>query len=337
MKAVGYRQSLPISDPSSLLDVELPDPRPEGRDLLVSVKAVSVNPVDTKVRMRYKPASGETKVLGWDASGVVLEAGPHATLFKAGDEIWYAGSIARPGTNSALHLVDERIVGRKPVSLDHARAAAMPLTAITAWELLFERFNIQPGKHHTGDSLLVVGAAGGVGSILVQLARHLTGLTIIGTASRDETAQWVRQLGAHHVIDHSKPLSAELRRAGLAPPTHVAGLTHTGEHYPEIVEALAPQGHLALIDDPDSINIDLMKRKSLSLHWEFMFTRSFFGTHDMIAQHRLLCEIADLVDGGAVRTTFGQHFGTINADNLKRAHTLIESGKAKGKIVLEGF
>jgi len=337
MKAVGYRQSLPISEALSLIDVELPDPCLADRDLLVQVKAVSVNPVDTKVRLSHAPAAGDTKVLGWDASGIVLQTGPEATLFKAGDEVWYAGSIARPGTNSELHLVDERIVGRKPTSLGHAQAAAMPLTAITAWELLFERLSVAPGKQHRDDSLLIIGAAGGVGSILTQLARRLTGLTVIGTASRPETAEWVRSLGAHHVIDHSKPLSQGLRKAGFPTVTHVASLTQTDKHYVEIVDVLSPQGKLGLIDDPDLLDIGLLKRKSLSLHWELMFTRSLFKTSDMIAQHRLLSEMADLIDAGVIRTTFGEHFGNITAENLKRAHARIESGTVRGKIILEGF
>ena len=337
MKAVGYRTSLPIGDPQSLLDVELPDPQPAGRDLLVQVKAVSVNPVDTKMRMRSTPGSGETFVLGWDAAGVVVETAAEASLFRPGDEVWYAGSIARPGTNAELHLVDERIVGRKPASLDFARAAALPLTSITAWELLFDRLGVAPGKGHSDAALLIVGAAGGVGSILTQLARRLTGLRVIGTASRPETTQWVRSLGAHDVIDHSEPLSTELARAGIPKVTHVASLTKTDQHYAEIVESLAPQGRLALIDDPGQIDVTQLKRKSLSLHWELMFTRSLFETPDMIAQHRLLNEMAELVDAGVIRTTLGDHFGTINAVNLKRAHALIESGRSKGKIVLEGF
>jgi zinc-binding alcohol dehydrogenase family protein len=339
MKAVAYRQSLPISEEQSLIDLELPDPQPTGRDLLIEVKAISVNPVDTKVRRNTPPAEGETKVLGWDASGVVQAVGPDVTLFKPGDTVWYAGSIARPGTNSELHLVDERIVGRKPESLSHAEAAALPLTSITAWELLFDRLGVLPGRSQMNQSLLVIGAAGGVGSILIQLARRLTGLTVIGTASRPETTEWVRSLGAHHVIDHSKPLADELRKTGLSNVTHVASLTHTGEHFADIVEVLAPQGKLALIDDPDpaQINVLLLKRKSISLHWELMFTRSLFDTPDILAQHRLLNEMADLVDAGLIRTTFSEHLGTINAHNLKRAHALIESGTTQGKIVLEGF
>lgn len=337
MKAVGYRQSLPISHAEALLDVELPEPKPADRDLLVQVKAVSVNPVDTKVRVRVAPAAGETNVLGWDAVGVVLATGPQVTLFKPGDEVWYAGSIARPGTNSERHVVDERIVARKPQTLDFAQAAALPLTSITAWELLFDRFGVMPGKRHTEATLLVIGAAGGVGSILTQLACRLTGMTVIGTAARPESAEWLRGLGAHHIIDHRQPLSEELRRIGISQVTHVASLTQTASHYPQIVEALAPQGRFGLIDDPPTLDINLIKRKSISLHWEFMFTRPLFATADMIAQHRLLSEVASLVDAGVIRSTVGAHFGRINAENLKRAHALIESGQARGKIVLEGF
>jgi zinc-binding alcohol dehydrogenase family protein len=337
MKAVGYRRSLPITEADSLIDIELPDPKPLGRDLLVQVKAVSVNPVDTKVRMRQAPQAGETRVLGWDAAGVVVELGPDAHLFKPGDEVWYAGSLVRPGTNAEVHLVDERIVGKKPKSLGFAEAAALPLTTITAWELLFDRFGVPPGKRFTDKSLLIIGAAGGVGSILTQLARRLTAMTVIGTASRKETADWVLSLGAQYVIDHSKPLSAELRRIGIPAVTHIASLTQTDTHFPEIIESLAPQGKLGLIDDPPPIDVNQLKRKSISLHWELMFTRPLFGTADMIAQHRLLSEAAELVDAGVIRTTFGEHFGCINAENLKRAHALIEGGKAKGKIVLEGF
>ena len=337
MKAVGYRQSLPITDGQSLLDLQLPEPKPGARDLLVQVKAISVNPVDAKVRMRSAPAEGETKVLGWDASGVVIETGTEVTLFRPGDEVWYAGSIMRPGSNAELQLVDERSVGRKPGSLDFAQAAALPLTSITAWELLFERLQVPSGKANSDNSLLIVGAAGGVGSILTQLASRLTGLRVVGTASRPETTEWVRELGAHAVIDHSRPLSEELRRIGTDSVSHVASLTRTDLHFTEIIKALAPQGRFALIDDPGPIDVAQLKQKSLSLHWELMFTRSMFETADMIAQHRLLCEMAALVDAGIIRTTVAEHFGAINADNLRRAHQLIESGRSRGKIVLEGF
>lgn len=337
MKAVAYYQSLPIDHADALQDVELLAPTPGARDLLVEVRAISVNPVDTKIRRNVQPENGQAKVLGWDVAGVVKAVGSDVTLFQPGDEVFYAGALTRPGGNAELHLVDERIVGKRPRSLDFAKSAALPLTAITAWELLFDRLGIVEGNADQGQSLLIVGAAGGVGSILVQLARQLTGLTVIGTASRPETQAWVRELGAHHVIDHSQPLAAELKRIGLDSVTHVASLTQTDQHLEQLVEALAPQGKLALIDDPAGLDVLKLKRKSISLHWEFMYTRSMFETADMIEQHRLLNRVSELIDAGVLKTTFGEHFGRIDAANLKRAHALLESGKAKGKIVLEGF
>jgi len=340
MKAVGYRQSLPIDHPDALVDLELPAPVAAGRDLLVEVKAISVNPVDTKVRQRAAPAQGEVKVLGWDAAGIVRAVGPEVTLFQPGDEVWYAGALGRTGSNATLQLVDQHIVGRKPRRLDFAQAAALPLTAITAWELLFDRLGV---KHLTGewtpgtDALLIIGAAGGVGSILTQLARKLTDLMVIGTASRPETRQWLLDLGAHHVIDHSRPLADQLQAIGLPAVKYVASLNQTDQHLPQIVECIAPQGRFALIDDPATLDILPFKQKSVSVHWEFMFTRSMFETPDMIAQHELLNALADLVDGGQVQSTVAAHFGPINAANLKRAHALLESGKSRGKIVLEGF
>ena len=337
MKAVAYYQSLPVSNPDSLQNIELPEPVAGERDLLVEVKAISVNPVDTKIRQNVSPENGDAKVLGWDVAGVVKAVGSDVTLFQPGDKVYYAGSLIRPGANSELHVVDERIVGHMPKSLSFAHAAALPLTAITAWELLFERLQIVQGKGESGQSLLIVGAAGGVGSILTQLARQLTALKVIGTASRAETESWVRELGAHEVLDHSKPLSEELKRVGIQAVTHVASLTQTEQHLDQLVEALKPQGKLGLIDDPKSLDVSKLKRKSLSLHWEFMYTRSMFETDDIIEQHNLLNRVAELVDAGTLKTTFGEHFGTINAENLRRAHELLESGKAKGKIVLEGF
>lgn len=337
MKAIGYTHSLPSSDPNALLDIQLPEPTPGPRDLLVEVHAVSVNPVDTKVRMRAQPAEGQHKVLGWDASGVVRAVGSEVSLFKPGDKVWYAGDLTRPGSNAELQLVDERIVGHMPASLDFAHAAALPLTTITAWELLFDRLQVAEGSASTGQSLLIVGAAGGVGSILTQLARQLTGMTVIGTASRPETQEWVRSLGAHHVIDHRKPLSEELKRIGIGEVSHVASLNQTDAHLAEIVASLRPQGRLALIDDPESLDVRQLKQKSLSLHWEFMYTRSMFQTADMIEQHKLLERVAGLIDRGVLKTTLGEHFGRIDAANLRRAHALLESNTAKGKIVLEGF
>lgn len=337
MKAIAYQQSLPIEHAESLQDVVLPDPVAAGHDLLVEIKAISVNPVDAKVRQGAAPAPGQWKVLGWDAAGVIRAVGPEVTRFKPGDRVWYAGSVTRQGANSELHLVDERIVGQMPASLDFAQAAALPLTGITAWEMLFDRFAIAPGKQPSQASLLIIGAAGGVGSIMIQLARRLTGLTVIGTASRPETQAWVKALGAHHVIDHSQPIPAELERIGIPQAEYIVSLTQTDQHFAGIAEAIAPQGKFGLIDDPKPINILLLKRKSVSLHWEFMFTRSLFNTADLIRQGRLLTDLAGLVDAGLIRTTVGEHFGTISAANLKRAHALLESGKSCGKIVLEGF
>ena len=337
MRAVGYQKSLPITDAKSLVDVELPKPVPGGRDLLVKVQAVSVNPVDAKMRMRAEPPAGEWRVLGWDAAGVVEAAGPDAKLFKTGDSVFYAGTLNRQGTNSEYHLVDERIVGPKPKSLSNAEAAALPLTAITAWEMLFDRLDVKRAVPGATNAILIIGGAGGVGSIAIQLARALTDLTVIATASRPETAAWVKQLGAHHVVDHGKPLAAEVATLGLGAPAFVFSTTQTDRHFDQIVEVIAPQGRFGLIDDPDLVDVRKLKRKSASLHWEFMFTRSMFETADVLEQNKLLTEVSRLVDAGKIKTTLGDTFGTINAANLRRAHALIESGKAKGKIVLEGF
>jgi zinc-binding alcohol dehydrogenase family protein len=339
MKAVAYLQPLPIDHADALLDADLPEPEPLAHDLRVRVAAVSVNPVDTKIRRGVKPAAGQPKVLGWDAVGVVDAVGEAVTLFKPGERVWYAGDITRAGSNAEFQCVDERLVGRAPATLSDAEAAALPLTAITAWELLFDRFGVTP---ETRGTLLVVGGAGGVGSVLIQLARQLTGLAVVATASRPATQDWVRQLGAYQVIDHRQPLAAQVQRlvdgGQIAPVTHVASLTQTDQHWDQIVELLAPQGKIGLIDDPASpLDVMQLKRKSLSLHWELMFTRSLFHTADMQRQHELLNLVSALVDAGRVRSTLTQHFGTITAANLRRAHAQIESGTTRGKIVLESF
>jgi NADPH:quinone reductase len=336
MRAVAYRKSLPITAADALVDIELDRPKAAGRDLLVEVKAVSVNPVDYKVRLRADPG-GEAKVLGFDAAGVVAEVGRDVTLFKPGDEVFYAGTIVRSGTNAELHLVDERIVGRKPKKLSFAEAAALPLTSITAWELLFDRLGAVRGEGRDKRRALIIGGAGGVGSIAIQLARRLTGLTIVTTASRPETTQWCRELGAHHVIDHRQPFAPQMKSAGVPHADLILGLTQTDQHLAQIVEVLAPQGRFGLIDDPKTLDLGLFKRKSASVHWESMFTRSIFETPDMIEQHKLLDEVSKLVDQGVLRTTLGENLGRINAANLKRAHAMVESGKSRGKLVLEGF
>ncbi|TAY16284.1 zinc-binding alcohol dehydrogenase family protein [Rhizobium leguminosarum] len=337
MRAVAYKTPQPISAETSLLDVELPTPEARGHDLLVEIKAVSVNPVDVKVRAHSAPPADELKVLGWDAAGVVKAVGADVTLFRPGDEVFYSGVISRPGSNAEFHLVDERIVGTKPKSLDFAAAAALPLTSITAYEALFDRLKVQDAVSGAGRSILIIGGAGGVGSIAIQIARALTDLTVIATASRPETRDWVKELGAHHVIDHSRPIAPQVAALGIGAPGFIFSTTNTDSHIGDIVEAIAPQGRFALIDDPKTLDIVPFKRKAVSVHWELMFTRPLYGTPDMIEQHKLLNKISELVDAGKIRTTLSEIVGPINAANLKTAHAMVESGRMKGKAVLAGF
>lgn len=337
MKAVGYRVAGPVSADDSLVDLEVPAPQPGPRDVRVAIKAVSVNPADVQMRARMSPPDGEVRILGFDAAGVVDAIGSEVTLFKPGDEVFYAGAMDRPGTDSELHLVDERVVGHKPKTLSFSEAAALPLTSIAAWELLFERLAIPYGvKTHAG-ALLIINGAGGVGSILTQLARRLTGLTVIATASRPETEAWCRTMGAHHVINHHRPLDMGLKEMGIAQVEYIAGLTATDRHLPAIAEIIAPHGRLALIDDPRVFDIAGLKRKSVSVHWELMFTPTLYQTPDMIGQHHLLNEVADLVDAGLLRTTLTEEAGPVNARNLRCVHALVESHQRIGKTVLSGF
>lgn len=337
MKAVAYKTPGSIDRPDALLNVTLETPEAEGRDLLVKVMAVSVNPVDVKVRRSMPPEGSEWRVLGFDASGVVEAVGSEVQNFKPGAAVFYAGSLVRPGTNSEYHLVDERIVGRKPASLTDAEAAALPLTAITAWEMLFDRLDIERPPAQGGNLILVIGGAGGVGSITIQLLRALTDLTVIATASRPETQAWVRECGAHHVINHRQPLVPQLEALGLGAPGFVFSTTQTDLHYADIVELIAPQGRFGLIDDPDGLDAMSLKLKAVSLHWEMMFTRSLFGTPDMAEQGKLLNEVAALVDAGRITSTATEVAGKIDAVTLSAVHGRIESGSARGKIVLEGF
>ena len=340
MRAIGYQQSRSADDPLALVDIELPDPTPGAWDLLVRVEAIAVNPVDAKVRRRDQPEAGAWRVLGWDAAGTVEAVGSAVQGFAVGDPVWYAGALNRPGCNSEWQLVDARLVSRRPTSLSAAEAAALPLTAITAWELLFDRLRLSQGPEaHRGEALLVMGGAGGVGSILVQLALQLTGQMIIASASRPQSQTWLRQLGVQHVIDHHQPLLPQLQAQGLGEVQRVVSLTHTDRHFEQLVEVLAPQGALALIDDPapEAINVLALKRKSLSLHWELMFTRSLFQTADMAAQGRLLAQVAQLVEAGRLRTTLANDLGPICAATLREAHQMIESQTTIGKLVLSGW
>ncbi|MDQ9030106.1 zinc-binding alcohol dehydrogenase family protein [Acinetobacter nosocomialis] len=335
MKAVAYQKAGPITSPESLVDIELDTPVAKGHDLLVRVQAISVNPVDTKIRKNISAESG-WKVLGWDAVGVVEATGDKVTQFKVGDVVWYAGALNHQGSNSELQLVDERIVGHKPKILEATEAAALPLTAITAWEMLFDRLQV-PKTAPANTTILVIGGAGGVGSITIQLLKQLTNLTIIATASRPETKEWVEQLGANYVLDHREPLAPQIKQLGLNAPSYVFSTTQTDQHLSDIVELIAPQGHFGLIDDPEQLDIKPFKSKSVSVHWEFMFTRSMFQTEDMQKQSDLLNEVSKLVDEGKIKTTVTEVLSPINAENLKRVHQQIESGTTKGKIVLQGF
>jgi NADPH:quinone reductase len=337
MKAIGFYKPLPIQDSQSLVDVSIEMPKPRPRDLLVEVRAISVNPVDAKIRAGGGPGKqdGELQILGWDAAGIVKETGADVTLFRPGDEVYYAGSVDRAGSYAEFQCVDERIVGRKPRTLGFAETAALPLTTITAWEMLFDRLRV--GKSDDR-ALLILGGAGGVGSIATQLARQLTGLKIITTASRPESVQWCQRMGAHHVVDHRQPLARQVK--GIVPggANYVLALTKTEDHFDELVETMAPQSAMVLIETPARpLDIVKLKPKSISLHWEFMFTRSRYETPDMSEQGRLLNEVAKLVDGGRIQSTMQTNLDIINAANMKKAHALVESGKAIGKIVLHGF
>ena len=339
MKAVALTQYLPIEAPDSFVDVDIPKPQPTGHDMLIAVKAVAVNPVDTKIRNgrgKHEPVENPPKVIGWDASGRVEAIGNEVTLFKPGDEVWYAGDITRPGCNSEFQIIDERIVGRKPKSLSHAEAAALPLTTITAYEAFFDRLGIDRDGADKGQSILIIGAGGGVGSIGIQLAKH-AGLVVIATSSRPETAAWVKELGADHVVNHREDMVKQVRELGFEYVDHIA-IFNDMRHWETAVELIRPQSGIVSIDDTHlPMPMAQMKTKSASFHWEFMFARSMHQTPDMIEQHKLLTWVAAEIDAGHIRTTVSQVLSPINAANLREAHRLVETGKAKGKIVVEGF
>lgn len=334
MKSIGYTQNGPIDGAGvlSLLDVD--KPTLGARDVLVAVKGISVNPVDVKLRAARAP-EGAHGILGYDASGTVVEIGSDVTTYAVGDEVFYAGDVTRDGTNAEFHAVDERIVGKKPASLDFVESAGLPLTSITAWEMLFDSFRLIEGQGE-GQSLLVIGGAGGVGSILIQLAKTLTKLTVIATSSRPETEEWVRQMGADHVINHRGDLAAQVQELGLA-PTYVAALTATDQHWPAIIELIAPRGHISLIDDPANLDISIAKPKALTISWEFMFTRSMFGTDDITAQRDLLNRVSRMIDVGTLQTTVTERAEALTVETLTEAHKRQESSRVIGKQVLPGL
>ncbi|MEH6519587.1 zinc-binding alcohol dehydrogenase family protein [Sulfitobacter sp.] len=337
MKAVGYKVAGILDRDNALIDIEMDRPTAHGRDLLVRVQAISVNPVDCKIRKSRAPEGDEPVILGWDAVGEVVEVGDETSMFKAGDTVWYAGAINRPGTNAEYHLVDERIVGRKPKSISDSAAAALPLTSLTAYEMLFDRLRVDDQVPGAAPAVVIIGGSGGVGSIAIQLLRAKTDLTVIATASRPDTQAWVKELGAHHVIDHSKPLTAQIEALGMGQPGYVFSTTHSHQYIEQIAEFIAPQGRFGLIDDPESLNIMPFKVKAVSTHWELMFTRSLFETADITRQHDILNDVADMLDAGKIRSTATETLGKIDAATLKRAHAILESNKSKGKLVLEGF
>ncbi|WP_459607837.1 zinc-binding alcohol dehydrogenase family protein [Dickeya oryzae] len=334
MAAIAFRRGTTLADPDCLTDIDTERPKPGPHDLLVAVRAVSVNPVDTKIRAGLVAAPDSVRSLGWDAAGIVEAVGEAVTLFRPGEAVYYAGSFDRSGSNAQFQLVDERIVGHMPETLGFAEAAALPLTSLTAWQLLFDRLGVPPGKPANAGSLLVLGGAGGVGSMLIQLARRLTGLTVIATASREESRDWCLALGAHHVIDHRQPLPAQIRALPVPPVTHVAALSNTAEHWTELADLIAPQGQLAIITDHETLDAVPFKGKSVSLHWEMVFTRPLFGTPDMIAQHRILDEVAALVDAGVLRSTACRVLHPLDATRLREAHRLVEHGGTTGKVVV---
>ncbi len=338
MKAIGLYKAAPVETDGLFSEIDMEGPKAEGRDILVRVKGVAVNPVDFKVR-RGKADDGNFKILGWDAAGVVEAVGADVTLFRPGDEVWYAGDVTRSGSNTQFQLVDERIVAPKPKSLGFADAAALPLTAITAWEALFDRMMIDRNAKdaNAGKTLLVIGGAGGVGSIAIQLGK-LAGLTVIATASRPETIDWVKDLGADQVINHRNPLNDELKAIGFTHVDYILCTSETDQYFDVMAEIITPQGRIATITEAkENHNVDLLKAKSASFSYEFMFTRSMFHTPDMIEQHKLLSIVADLIDAGTLKNTANESFGALTPESLRKAHALLESGKAIGKITFDGL
>ena len=335
MRAIGFSKNDPIDHPEALVAFKAPEPEMRAGDLLVEIEATSVNPADAKLRQILPPLEQGQHILGYDAVGRVIDVGTEVKDFRKGDRVWYAGTLDRPGTNAERHAVDHRIASNAPKTLTPANAAALPLTAITAWEILFDRLKLGDNVGD-GQTILIVGAAGGVGSILIQLARTLTNLTIVATASRSETIDWVHSLGAHHVINHHEVLSDQLNQINLS-PNIIAGLTGTAAHFPAYADIISPQGSIVVIDDPpaESIDVTLLKQKSVSLNWEFMFTRPMFGTSDVEAQGALLGRVARMVDEGVLRSTATHNLGPLTVDNLREAHARIESGLTIGKLVLD--
>lgn len=335
MKAIGFKTSLPIEEANSFIEFETEQPQPQGHQLLVKIDAISVNPVDFKVRQSSAKDTDLTqpKVIGWDAVGEVVAIGDSVSLFAVGDKVYYAGDLTKPGCNAEYQVVDERIVGKKPKSLSNAEAAALPLTSLTAWEMLFDRMRIDKSRD-AGKTLLILAGAGGVGSIAIQLAKKVAGLRVVATASRPETIAWCREMGADIVVDH-KNLKADLAAQGINEVDFIIDLVDINAYWDVVVELIKPQGHIASITGSgEPIALNKLKNKSATFSWELMYTRSMYQTDDMSQQHHILCQLADLVDAGVIKTTLKQTFTGFSADNLKKVHEILESGKAIGKVVI---
>ena len=333
MKAIQFQPGLGLDNPNVALEVDLPTPTPTGHDILVKIEAVGLNPVDTKVRPKTDAAP---KTLGFDAAGVVEAVGDAVTLFKVGDPVYYAGDITRPGSNADFQLVDERIAALRPKSLDAAASAALPLTSLTAWESLFDRLPIDPDADNSGQSLLIIGGAGGVGSIGIQLAK-LAGLTVIATSSRPESTAWCLELGADHVVNHREPIGPQLEKLGFPQVDYIANFNNTETYWETMGQVIAPQGHIVLIVEQVG-TLDIggpYKLKSVSIAWELMFTRSLFKTKDIARQHKILTRVAGLIDAGELKCTANETLAPLNAANLVKAHALIESGRTIGKLVIK--
>ncbi len=334
MKAVVQHSARPPDDPRSLVDVDLPDPIPGDLDLLVEIEAVSINPADARVRMR-KTDDGVASILGYDAAGYVRAVGRAVTGFSSGDPVWYAGDIRRPGTNAELHLVDYRIAARRPTSLAAGEAAAMPLTLLTAWELLVDKMGFAPDQPRPGESILVVNGAGGAGSMMIQIARLVPELTVIGTASRPETMAWCETMGAHHVVSHREDMADQLAALGFESVDHVILLAAPDTHFPTAARIVAPFGAIGCIvpfDSPPDLN--LIMRKSVSFHWEFMFARPAMLGAAPERQGEILRLACDLVQSGRLRSTLTHTLSSLSAATLREAHRLIESGQTIGKIAI---
>lgn len=339
MKAVGLYKSLPTTDLHSLVDLMIDQPTPEKNDLLVAVQAVSVNPIDTKLRMRQPSSEIHTpKILGFDVAGIVEEVGTEVTDFQPGDPVFYAGSLTRSGGNSQFHLVDQRIASKMPTSLSFTKAAALPLTALTACEALFDRLHLPlNAAENRGKTIMLIGAAGGVGSIAIQLAK-LAGLTVIATASRESSQAWCTEMGADHVVNHHQPLQAQLETHGFSYIDSIFSLYRTDAYWEQIADIIAPQGKVcAIMDHMSPVDLNQLKSKSITFVWESMFTRPIFQTQDLAKQGEWLKQLAAWVDQGYIRTTMQEELHPINAKNLRKAHQQIESGKTVGKIVLSRF